>query len=48
MFLSIIYVSAIIVVSVTAITGAALYTIDKNAEENDEPASDERAANRHP
>lgn len=47
MFLNIIYVSAIIVISVTAITGVAIFIIDKNAEENDELASDERPGNRH-
>jgi len=35
MFLSIIYMSAIIVVSVSAICGFALYKIDKNAERNE-------------
>ena len=47
MFLNIIYVSAIIVVSVTAITGVAIFIIDKNAEENDELCSNERTGNRH-
>jgi len=47
MFLNIIYVSAIIVVSVTLITGVAIFMIDKNADENDEFANDERAGNRH-
>jgi hypothetical protein len=32
MILSIIYMSAIIVIAVSAIAGAALYRIDKNAE----------------
>ena len=35
MFLSIIYMSAIIVVAVSAICGVALYKIDKNAERNE-------------
>jgi hypothetical protein len=33
--LSIIYMSAIIVVAVSAIAGAAIYKIDKNAERNE-------------
>ena len=33
MILSILYVSAIIVVAVTAIAAAALYTIDKHADD---------------
>jgi hypothetical protein len=35
MILSIIYMSAILVIAVSAIAGAALYRIDKNAERND-------------
>ena len=35
MILSIIYMSAIIVVAVSAICGFALYKIDKNAERNE-------------
>jgi len=35
MILSIIYMSAIIVIGVSLIAGAALYKIDKNAERND-------------
>jgi hypothetical protein len=35
MILSIIYMSAIIVIAVSAIAGLALYKIDKNAERNE-------------
>jgi len=35
MILSIIYMSAIIVIAVSAIVGAALYRIDKNAERHE-------------
>jgi len=35
MILSMIYMSAIIVIVVSAIAGAALYKIDKNAERNE-------------
>jgi len=37
MILSIIYMSAIIVIVVSLIAGAALYKIDKNAERNEKP-----------
>ena len=33
--LSVIYMSALIVIAVSAIAGAALYRIDKNAERNE-------------
>ena len=36
MFLSIIYMSAIIVIVVSVAAGAAIYKIDKNAERNDQ------------
>ena len=36
MILSIVYVAAIVVIGVTAIAGAAIYIIDKNAGKNDE------------
>jgi hypothetical protein len=36
MILSIIYMTAIIVIGVTALAGAALFIIDKNAGENDD------------
>jgi len=35
MILSIIYMSAILVIAVSAIAGAALYRIDKNAERHE-------------
>ena len=35
MILSIIYMSAIIVIAVSAVVGVALYRIDKNAEQAD-------------
>ena len=35
MFLNIIYMVAIITIVVSAIAGAAIYMIDKNAEQND-------------
>jgi hypothetical protein len=35
MFLSIIYMSAIIVIAVSALAAVALYKIDKNAERNE-------------
>ena len=35
MFLDIIYMVAIVVIVVSAIAGAAIYAIDKNAEQND-------------
>jgi hypothetical protein len=35
MFLSIIYMSAIIVIGVSVIAGAALYVIDRNTERDD-------------
>ena len=37
MILSIMYMSAIIVIGVSAIVGAALYMIDKNTERDDRP-----------
>jgi hypothetical protein len=37
MILSILYLSAIIVVTVSVIAGAAIYMIDKNAERNEKP-----------
>jgi len=36
MILSIIYLATIIVIGVTAIAGAAIYMIDKNAGDNEE------------
>jgi hypothetical protein len=37
MFLNIIYMTSIIVIAVTVIAGAAIFIIDKNAGEKDEP-----------
>lgn len=38
MILSMIYMSALIVIGVTAIAGAAIFRIDKNAGEKDDPS----------
>jgi len=37
MILSIIYMSALIVILITAVAGAAIYRIDKNAERKEKP-----------